>query len=104
MSFYVNDKDEIISMDTPIHDWFGLTYANWLTIPRIIMQSMPVKWQEEMVLLLKEMDAEFDWLPETGHYQVSFKDQDGKFAPLPEEIEHYRRGTAEHLRHRNTMK
>jgi hypothetical protein len=31
-----------------IHNWFELTYAQYLTIPRSILQSMPVEWQRRM--------------------------------------------------------
>jgi len=32
----------------PLHNWFELTYAQYLTIPRSILQSMPVEWQRRM--------------------------------------------------------
>lgn len=36
-------------------DWFGLSYAHWLTIPRIALQSMPAKWQYEFFKLVDEL-------------------------------------------------
>lgn len=30
----------------PIHGFFGLSYSNYLVLPRTLMQSMPVAWQE----------------------------------------------------------
>ncbi len=38
-----------------LHEWFGLSYANYLTIPRTVLQSMPDDWQERMADLLEEM-------------------------------------------------
>lgn len=93
---------KIIYKENPVHDWFGLTYANWLTVPRVIMESMPLEWQQKMVALLEEMDEEFDWGSDDGAYQVSFKKNNGRFAPLPLKIQHYRRGTAEHMRRKSS--
>lgn len=47
-----------------IHTWFSLTYANYLTIPRSVLQSMPDAWQRRFVTCLQEMEASFghlDW-------------------------------------------
>lgn len=49
---------EIHQEDDPIHNWFGLSYASYLTIPRSVLQSMPVDWQRRMVKLLEEMAKE----------------------------------------------
>ena len=43
-------------MTEPIHEWFSLSYASYLTIPRSVLQSMPVEWQRRMVELLEEME------------------------------------------------
>lgn len=64
----------------PIHGWFGLTYAQYLTIPRSILQSMPVDWQRRFVDCLDELNEMFDWMPEQGRYFVRLKGEDGKFA------------------------
>ncbi len=65
--------------DGPVHAWFGLSYAHYLTVPRSIMQAMPREWQERMVALMKELDAAYDWRPEWGIYYVmaAFLDEDG---------------------------
>lgn len=39
--------------------WFGLSYACWLTLPRICMEQMPDKWQGDMAKLLSEFNAEY---------------------------------------------
>lgn len=83
-------------MSTPIHDWFELSYAQYLTVPRLVMESMPLEWQEKMALLLKEMDDTFDWRPDHGRYWVRLKDDKGKFAKAP--LDDYRHGNIEHLR------
>lgn len=50
-----------------IHDWFGLTYAQFLTLPRVIMDAMPAHWQEQMVVLLDELGETYDYLPANGN-------------------------------------
>jgi hypothetical protein len=45
-----NDADSA----EPIHSWFGLTYANYLVLPRALLQSMPKEWQAKFVALLEE--------------------------------------------------
>lgn len=39
--------------------WFGLSYASWLTIPRVLMHAMPDDWQDRMAQLLCEFDETF---------------------------------------------
>lgn len=71
-----------------IHGWFSLTYANYLCLPRSVLQSMPGEWQERFVGMLNELEARYghlDW-PE---YTVSAR-KNGKFIKDP--IPHYNRG------------
>lgn len=74
----------------PIHTWFELTYANYLCLPRSVLQSMPVEWQRSFTALLREMSALYaglDW----PSYRVSAVDQStGRFIQDP--IPHYNRG------------
>lgn len=55
--------------DEAVHEWFELTYSNYLTLPRSLMQSMPGLWQSKMVALLDEMRAAFKHL-EWPDYKV----------------------------------
>lgn len=41
-----------------LHEWFGLSYASWLTIPRSVLQSMPAEWQHRFLMCLEEMDTQ----------------------------------------------
>jgi hypothetical protein len=59
------DKDREAAAENDLrsetmHGWFELTYAQYLTLPRSIMQAMPGDWQERMVTCLQELDAAFD--------------------------------------------
>lgn len=83
-------KSQIASFEAPIHNWFELTYAQYLTIPRTVLQSMPIEWQENFVALLDELDERIDWRPKEGKYWVTLKDDSGKFMHDP--LMDYERG------------
>lgn len=40
--------------------WFCLSYASWLTLPRVMMHEMPDDWQMRMAELLNEWEATWD--------------------------------------------
>lgn len=65
--------------DWPIHAWFGLTYAAYLVLPRLALQSMPREWQQRLVDLLNE--AEASGIETPGNYDVRLRGADGKFVP-----------------------
>ena len=92
----MSDKKPL-NTDSPIHVWFELSHAQFLTVPRLVMESMPPKWQQKMVALLQEMDERFDWRPQGGRYWVRLKDDKGKFSHAP--LDDYRHGSLEHLRY-----
>jgi hypothetical protein len=55
----------------PIHTWFSLSYANYLVVPRAVLQSMPDEWQQRFVGCLEEMNDTFPDLPwPKGGYNV----------------------------------
>jgi len=82
--------------NSSVHDWFELSYAHFLTVPRLVMESMPLDWQRKMAELLTEMDDTFDWRPTEGRYWVKLKDDHGHFSEAP--LDDYRHGSIEHLR------
>ena len=63
----------------PVWDWFELSYAQYLTVPRSILQSMHLKWQKKFVKLMEELDDTIDWRPKTGRYWVQLKDSKGRY-------------------------
>lgn len=72
-----------------VHAWFGLTYANYLVVPRSVLQSMPEDWQHRFTSLMNEVDESFghlDW----PDYRVLAVGANGKFRRDP--IPHYNRG------------
>lgn len=83
------DVDETVDPE-PIHGWFGLSYASWLVLPRVVMEAMPQEWQARMVDLLREIDSTYDWLPRNSSPHVVFRDSLGYYASIPRELSQYR--------------
>lgn len=73
-----------------IHEWFGLSYTQYLTIPRSVLQSMPDEWQERFVKCLEELDEKIDWRPKEGRYWVKLKDDRGRY--VHDDLMDYQRG------------
>jgi len=83
--------NKVVKSKEPIHNYFGLSYANYLVLPRSVLQSMPEDWQERFVCLLgqiPEVIAE-DFEPEGG-YDVRAKDSSFEFIADP--YSNYERG------------
>ena len=74
-----------------IHGYFGLSYANYLVMPRVVLQSMPDEWQEKFVVLLNQIPeivgTEFE--PADG-YTVLALDEKGRVVKDP--YSNYERG------------
>jgi hypothetical protein len=62
-------------------NWFCLSYASWLVLPRSLMHAMPDRWQGRMAVLLREFNETFE--DREREYFVQAK-KDGKYVPLPE--------------------
>lgn len=54
-----------------IHTWFGLSYANYLVLPRTLLQSMPDAWQERLVELLDQYEDAFHDVEQAEAYDVT---------------------------------
>lgn len=76
--------EPIIIQDEPFHAWFGLTYASYLVLPRIVLQSMPRRWQLKMIALINRIPKTLEIEHEMPDYQVLAK-ENGKFVK-----DHYR--------------
>lgn len=53
-----------------IHTWFGLTYSNYLVLPRTLLQSMPDEWQARFVGALEELQQAFAHIEHPQAYKV----------------------------------
>ncbi|MDT1068352.1 hypothetical protein [Providencia stuartii] len=78
-------------------DWFGLSYASFLVIPRVLMHEMPAEWQDKMAVLLHEYDETFDTSSVVNSVSVVGRDSDGKLIKLPEYILNYRHPDREEI-------
>lgn len=56
--------------DGPVHTWFSLAYTNYQVMPRTLMQSMPIEWQERMVACLEELREAYQHIPQAEVYSV----------------------------------
>jgi hypothetical protein len=54
-----------------VHTYFGLSYANYLVLPRTMLQSMPEDWQTRFVALLNQFHDAFEHVPQAATYQVT---------------------------------
>lgn len=66
----IDGEERRARLDGPIHEFFGLTYCNYLVLHRSLMQSMPVEWQERATAVFRELDAAFWGLPRAASYIV----------------------------------
>jgi hypothetical protein len=68
-----------------IHNWFELSYASYLVIPRSILQSADPEWQRNFVFLLRKLGQKYK-CPEDDNttYSVNLRDDDtGRFIKDP---------------------
>lgn len=72
-----------------IHNYFSLTYASYLVLPRSVLQSMPSEWQDSFVRLLEEIPSTLDY-NEVNGYRVNAVDSKGKF--VKDDYANYERG------------
>ena len=53
-----------------IHGFFGLTYASYLVLPRVLLQSMPDEWQTAFVRLVEQLHDAFSHVKQAEIYDV----------------------------------
>lgn len=80
-------NDGTCAVDCPLHEkdvhqFFGLSYASWLVLPRAVLQAMPGPRQHRLTDLLEELEqatSEADLQVEPPGYHVQAVDEAGKF-------------------------
>lgn len=71
-----------------VHIWFELSYAQYLTIPRSVLEAMPLKWQYRFTKLLNELDETIEWRPEHGNqYRCTLHKIDYDYAYWKDEFD-----------------
>lgn len=81
--------------DGPVHEWFSLSYSNYLVLPRSLMQAMPIEWQERMVKCLNQMRDATRHLNVNDNYTVHLRNEQRRFVSDP--YSRYRRSQVEDL-------
>lgn len=72
-----------------LQSWFNLSYASWLTLPRVLMEAMPDDWQARMAELLNEYGETFPNQPDIGT-RVQVIDPKGRLISTPQWLINYR--------------
>lgn len=95
-----NSYKKILDTFDPLADdvstWFELSYAQYLTIPRSVLEAMPMEWQNRFTKCLYELDNSIDWRPKKGRYWVQLKDDKGRYYHDP--LMNYRHANVDHLK------
>jgi len=81
---------ELQPVSSRMEHFWGLSYAQYLTVPRSAIQNMPRRWQDQLAHLMEEMDATLDWRPKESRYYCFLKDSKGRYARDP--LAEYRHG------------
>lgn len=84
--------DEFVAQPQDVHEWFSLSYANYLVLPRLAMSAMPLEWQHQMTALLNQINERFET---PTRYTVLRRGDDGKIMKDP--WADYRYGSADRL-------
>lgn len=84
MTFYHCERDvpDPAFCHEDVHAWFELTYASYLTVPRVLLEQMPAEWQHAFARLMDEM-AEHYRAPLEGEYAVLLRGEAGRYAVDP---------------------
>lgn len=82
--------------DQTVNDWFELTYARWLTLPRVLLEQMPDEWQYKFTELMREFDEMWDWIPNDFRFYVVGR-ENGKVTKLPDYLCEYRHPIQEEI-------
>lgn len=83
--------DSIIGTPRPEYDldeWFELSYASFLTLPRVLMNAMSGRWRKTMAMLLQEYDEAYPNRPHIGTRVQATKH--GKLIKMPAWLKNYR--------------
>ena len=81
---------QISAGNEKLETWFGLSYAAFAVLPRVLMCAMPDEWQGKMADLLNEIDTEFPNLDICSKYIIQLQGKDGKFIRAPGWLLNYR--------------
>lgn len=70
-------------------NWFGLSYAGWITLPRVLCHEMPQEWQDKMADLMEEWDATWN-TNDMPTPTVTGRATNGRLVAFPKWVTDYR--------------
>lgn len=79
-----------MSGEQKLWGWFGLSYATWLTLPRVLMHEMPDEWQSKMADLLEEWDETWNGADMPTPNVTARDDRTRRFVKWPAWLLNYR--------------
>ncbi len=92
------NENSDIQRESSLHQWFGLSYASWLTLPRVFMCAMPDDWQAKMKDLLLEYEENFpDGCVEGADGTRVLCTKDRKLVKTPPDLINYRHPNPEFI-------
>ncbi len=76
--------------------YWSISRAEYLTVPRSIIQEMPKEWQDQLADLLHELDECIDWHPkgEDSYWVVlgKYDEESNEVLTTPDPLKEYRHG------------
>ena len=84
-----NDGNDV---ESPVHMAFGLSYASFMVVPRLLMENMHWGWQVDMVDFMEEFSKKYIWEMEDQRLVVRMTDQNGCLVKMDKNLCDYRRG------------
>jgi len=103
-ALFVYEKDLIyVEDEETISKWFELSYSSYMVLHRLILEAMPVKWQQRFVKMLKEIGKEFDISDVPYSFLVKARDINSKKF-ISDPYSNYRHGTLPSRKNKNKDK
>lgn len=92
-------NNEVIDLtgQSKLDDFFGLSYASWLTLPRVFLNDIPDEWKKQFTELLEQLEDRYPNAPNMSN-RVMLVDASGKFRKTPKELINYRRPDRDFLK------
>jgi len=70
-------------MESPIHEFFGLSYANYFVMQRRLLEEMPYEWQKQFVDLVNQIGDTFDMEYVPQDFEIKAKAENGQYIHDP---------------------
>lgn len=70
MPVYEDTEKDRLERGEPVHGSFGLSYASYYVVPRSVLQSMPLEWQDRFIELANQLVEHFGDTVDQVDYRV----------------------------------